>query len=112
MSTVDLKSKLLADRVSGDGNTGTIEIEGVGTLTFRKLNRLEVIRSGEIGDTLKQEQFILARALVDPVLTEAEVATWQANSEAYEINRVADAINKLSGLKRESAKEQYKSVPE
>lgn len=92
------KGKLLADRVSR--NTGTVDIEGVGTVTVRGLSRYELLLASKKypDDSLKQERFILAAALVDPVMTEADVETWQKVSGPLEINQVATKVNELSGI--------------
>jgi len=104
------KSKLLTDRVTQ--NTGEHEIPGVGTVRFRALSRWEMIQASKMseGDTLKQERFILSCAMVDPELNEDDVAAWQKSSPPGEINEIAKAINGLSGIGPDSAKEQYKSV--
>lgn len=108
----DLKMRLLANRVIG--NTGEVEIEGVGTVTVRGLTRYEFAMLGkkypEAG--AEQEQETLALAMVDPPMTVAEVAEWQRSSPATEINEVATEINRLSGIGRAAEKEAYKSTGE
>lgn len=99
------KSKLLANRVP----TGEIEIPGVGTLKVRGLSRQELI-DAQKWEGLEQERKILTAALIDPKLTEDEVAQWQAGSPANEINDVAMRINELSGIAQGAAKESFKSV--
>lgn len=92
------KSRLTADRVSL--NTDTVDIPGVGSVVVRGLSRFEflVAQKKHPDDTLRQERFILSTALVDPVLTEDDVADWQKASGPNEINEVATAINRLSGI--------------
>lgn len=98
------KSKLLADRVGL--NTEDIEIEGVGTITVRGLSRFELLvaQKKHEGDTLKQERCVLSIAVLDPVLTEDDVASWQRTSPPMEIERVARAVNRLSGIGKDAAK--------
>lgn len=98
------KSKLLTDRVTL--NTDTVEIEGVGTITVRGLSRFELHLSSKKypGDDIKQEQFVVSAAVLDPKLTEDDVATWQKMSGPDEINRVAKRINELSGIGKAAAK--------
>lgn len=90
------KALLLTDRVTD--HTAEVEIVGVGTITVRSLSRWEMIQGGKIEDTLGQERFILSRAMVEPKMDEHEVAEWQKCSPPGEINKVASAVNKLSGI--------------
>ena len=55
---------------------------------------------------------MLARCLLDPVLTEDEVGIWQANSPPMEIQAVCDAIRDLSGLGVGAAKSGVSGVRE
>lgn len=98
------KGKLLADRVIN--RRGEHEIPGVGVVKFRALSRMEMLESAERfeGRTLEQERYILSRAMVDPVLTEADVETWQGCSPPGEINEIASKINELSGISRGAPK--------
>jgi hypothetical protein len=104
------KSKLIADRVTA--TTGEVEIPGVGTVKIRALSRWEMMQASKKAgdDPLIQERYILACAMLDPVMGEDDVAAWQKSSVPGEINEVAKAVNKLSGIGPDSAKEQYKSV--
>jgi hypothetical protein len=92
------KSKLVANRVGL--NTGEVEIEGVGTITVRGLSRYEFLVASKKypDDNLLQERFILAAAMVDPEMTEGDVADWQKASPPAEINAVAVEVNRLSGI--------------
>jgi len=93
MTAVD-KGALLARRL----NEGEHEIEGVGTVKIRGLSRAEVLTAQKLGDTAKSDRFMVARALLEPTLTEADVQTWQENSGAAEIEGLTVAIANLSGL--------------
>lgn len=94
---MDIKEALLNRDITV--NTAVVTIEGVGDITVRALSRMEFIRSLKLEDNrLKQEQFILSRAIVDPVMTEDDVAAWQRVSGFEEINSVATKINELSGI--------------
>lgn len=101
-------AKLTEDRVTG--RTGEYEIDGVGVVKFRALSRMEMMIGGKIDDTVKQERFILSAAMMDPPMTEADVAAWQKSSIPAEINEVAKRVNELSGITSGAAKEQYKSL--
>jgi hypothetical protein len=108
----DIKAKLTADRVSG--RTMPLEIPDVGTIVIRALSRHEMMESGRRfdGDPLAQERYILSRAIVDPELAEHDIAAWQKGSAPGEINEVAKAVNAMSGIGPDAAKEQYKSLRE
>lgn len=104
------KAQLLANRVAL--NTEDVPIEGVGTITVRGLSRYEfmVAQKKHPDDVLLQERFILAAAMVDPAMTEADVEAWQKASGPLEINAVALVVNRLSGVTPDAAKEAYKSL--
>ncbi len=104
------KSELTRDRVTT--KTATVEIEGVGTITVRGLTRYEfaVSQKKYEDDPFAQERCTLAMAMVDPVMTEADVEAWQKASPFAEINEVAMKVNALSGIGKEAQKEAYKSV--
>lgn len=107
---VDIKARLLADRVTA--NTGTVEIEGVGPVTVRGLTRFEFAmlnkRHPEVGQ--QQEAETIAICMVDPPLTVADVEQWQKSAPAMELNTVAAKINELSGIAKGADKEAYKSA--
>jgi len=90
------KAALLTNHATVE--TAEVELEGVGTVTVRGLSRYEMVLAGKMDDELRQEQFILSAAMVDPPLTEGEVAQWQKASPPGEINTVAMKINELSGI--------------
>lgn len=112
----DIKTRLLAERVIDEANYGKVEIEGVGTVTVRGFTRAEMMimekRFPGQKDLAGQERLTLAWCMIDPVMTEDEVAQWQKVSPAMEINRVSMEINRLSGITRGADKEQYKSIRE
>jgi hypothetical protein len=93
-----------------------VEVPGVGTVRVRGLSRAEVmeVRSGvkDEADAVKRiaaiERKMLALALVDPVLTEAEVGQWQTASTAGEMEPVTDKVQELSGTHEGSDKATYK----
>lgn len=95
-----------------------VEVAGVGTVRVRGLSRVEVLHVRKAADdagldgprTLTLERKMLALAMVDPELTEAEVGKWQAASGAGELNVVTDKVQELSGMKEDSAKAAYKSA--
>jgi hypothetical protein len=101
------KSKLLANRVP----EGTVDIPGVGTITVRGLSRQEMkdLEEWQGKDHMVWERKTLALCMVDPPMTEGDIAAWQAGSPATEINDVAMKVNELSGISKNASKEAYKS---
>lgn len=111
MGNIDL-TKLIGNRVAG--KTDTHMIEGVGEIRFRGLSREEFFAANELSEkhgTLRGERYTLSKAMVDPPMTEDQVAEWQANSPGMEINDVAMKINVLSGLKKGADKSVVSDVP-
>lgn len=87
-----------------------VEVKGVGAVQVRPLSRAEALAlQGQDMSDAEMERRLLAKALVSPQLTEAEVATWQENSPAGEIQDIADEIARLSGMTKEAAKEAVKT---
>lgn len=88
-----------------------VEIDA-GTVRVRALSRQEVLDMRELDakDLARVDQVILAKAMVDPKITEEEVAQWQAAAAAGEIETVIDAISEISGLTELASKNAYKSV--
>jgi len=88
------KAALLARRIS----KGEHEIEGVGTVSIRGLSRQEVLDLQKLDGVAAVDRRMVSLAMVDPALTEADVAEWQSNSCPLEIERLTEAIRDLSGL--------------
>lgn len=95
----------------------TITLEGVGDITFRALSRDEVLTGRERNKnktTAEIERVLVALAMIEPQLTEDEVAEWQAASPAGELETITREIMHLSGMNSTSGqpldKEAYKSV--
>jgi hypothetical protein len=103
---VALKEQLLANRI---GEAHPVDL-AIGTVHVRALSRGEVFGAQQITDVQKFEAKLVSLGLVEPTMTADEVATWQANSPAGEIEQVVEKIKELSGLADESAKEAYKSL--
>lgn len=85
-----------------------IEVPGVGTVTIRPLTRAEALGMQDVdmrADVMEQK--LLAMAMVDPQLTEDEVAEWQANSPAGLMHDVVLRIIEISGMHQVAAKSAY-----
>jgi len=108
---VDKKAKLLAKR-TGAAATRTVTVNGV-DVTVRALTRKQILSAQKTidpDDTAAIECAMLSLALVDPVMTPEEVATWQEVSPAGELEPVTDALSELSKINTDAAKETYKSL--
>jgi hypothetical protein len=102
------KENLFARRVDEDD----VEIPGIGTVRVRAVTRHELLGVHKPGETnpAVAERRMLSAGMVDPQLSEDEVARWQKNSPPSEIGLVLDRIRQLSGLTDGASKEAYKSV--
>jgi hypothetical protein len=89
-----------------------VEIPGVGTVRVRGLSRDEVLVVRKATDdayldgprALTLERKLLAAAMLDPQLTEAEVGQWQKSAPAGELRPVVEKIQELSGMGEEAPK--------
>lgn len=99
----DLKARLLKPRLAEK----TMDLAGIGTIRFRALTRAEVLRLQPL-KLAPRERAMVALAMVDPPMSEAEVGAWNKAAPSGEIERVALAIAHLSGLKVGVDKEVYK----
>jgi hypothetical protein len=95
------KKALLAKRL---GDAEDVEIPGVGTVTVRGLSRAQALTlQGEAVDETTMERRLVSLGMVDPALTEDEVAEWQANTAAGELVPIVNAVLRLSGMAAEVA---------
>lgn len=82
-----------------------VDIPDVGTVRVRALSRAEALR---VTDTempaAKMEQLLLSMAMVDPVMSEQDVAAWQDAASAGELEPITEVIKRLSGLAEKAAK--------
>jgi hypothetical protein len=99
----DLKESLFKPRLPEDD----VDLPGIGTIRVRGLSRAEVMVMRKATDTadnldgprvLVLERKMIAAAMVDPELTEAEVGQWQTAATAGELEPVTDRIQELSGM--------------
>lgn len=85
-----------------------VEIPGKGTVRVRGLTRAEAMSLQDVKGVAAIERKMLALALVDPQLTEAEVGRWQKASAAGEMEPIGAKVQELSGMNEGAAKEAYK----
>jgi hypothetical protein len=82
-----------------------VEIPGVGTVRVRALSRAEAMKVTDRElPVATMEQALLSMAMVDPKLTEAEVAEWQEAAPGGELEPVVEVIQRLSGLAKKAPK--------
>jgi len=111
--TDDLKAALLAGE-AGVETTGKVETYA-GTVTVRALTRSEVLHLntgrelGEI-DIAGFERKMVALAMVDPVMTEAEVKVMQDHPAGGVLGPITDKISELSGLSQGADKSRVPRV--
>jgi hypothetical protein len=87
----------------------TFELAGVGQVKIRSVSRALVMgMRGQDLPALDQERMIVSAAMVEPKMTEADVAAWQDASPAGELEPLTAAIMRLSGLTKDAPKEAVK----
>lgn len=85
-----------------------MEVPGVGTVVIRPLTRAEALSMQDIemcADLMEQK--LLALSMIEPKLTEDEVAEWQAVSPAGLMHDVVMRIIEISGMHQVAAKSAY-----
>lgn len=84
-----------------------------GVVTVRTLSRMEIMLCAKLNDQgpLAMERRQLSLAMLDPELSEADVEKWQATPGSFaDIQRVVEAVNRMSGIGKAAQKEAYKSL--
>lgn len=102
------KELLLKSRLPED----EVDVPGVGKVRVRGLTRAEVLMVRKATDdehmdgprALVLERKLLAKAMLDPVLTEAEVGAWQDCAAAGEMEPVINRVQELSALVKGASK--------
>lgn len=90
-----------------------VEIPGFGEVLVRGLSRLETLNIGRsTQDAAKQERMTVSMGMIEPVMTEAEVGTWQKVCTNNELAAVYLEIGRLSGMLPDSPKKAYKEFEE
>jgi hypothetical protein len=89
---------MLADRA--DEGLADVTIEPWGTFRVRGLKRGEVLAMQKATgtDPAKIERVMIARAVVSPLMSEAQVARWQEIAPAGELQPLTETIEVLSGI--------------
>ncbi|MEV6348572.1 hypothetical protein [Actinoplanes sp. NPDC051851] len=83
---------------------GTVTLPGGETVAIRALTRDEVLTMQEIDDLRERDNFIVATALTDPVLSIEDVAAWGAAGDAGDLAAITDEVAVLSRLKQGAGK--------
>lgn len=89
----------------------TITIENVGDLRIRPLTRGQALLLNEVESLEDKDNIMISMGVVEPKLTVEQVQAWAEAAPAGELGPVSEAIARLSGMTRDSAKGATKSVP-
>lgn len=84
-----------------------VEVPGIGMVHVRALNRGEMIHLGKLSDDKGQavaEQYMLSCAMLDPQMTQEDIADWQTSGPGMEMHPVVMKINALSKATQEDHK--------
>lgn len=101
MSTVSTIDDLLGQAFGVE----EVPLPGGGLVKVRPLSRKEALSiQGVELDVDVMEQRLVAAALLEPKLTEAQVAKWQEVSAAGQIQAVVEAITRISGMEADAGK--------
>lgn len=89
-----------------------VDIPGKGTVRVRALTRSEALACQQVKQGPDRvaaiERKMLAMAIVDPEMTEADVGRWQKASTVGEMEPVGAKVQELSGMTEGAAKEAYR----
>lgn len=107
------KTALLGQRQDTDR---VVALPGLGpdaAVKVRGLTRTEALRVQGVGlSEAEAERKLLALAVLEPVLTEEDVARWQRVAPAGELQPVVSAILELSGMTAVAVKDAAAQFPE
>jgi hypothetical protein len=82
----------------------TVDLGDGDTVSIRALTLDEVLTSQDIDNNVDKVCFVVATALVDPVLSLAEVHEWAKQGDAGDLQVVSDEIAILSRVATRSTK--------
>jgi hypothetical protein len=88
-----------------------ITLPGGGQVKVRGLTRDEALAVRDRDTVGAKDNFVIATGLVDPALTEDDVAAWAATGDVGDMTTISEAISRLSGMMPGQAKDATKSVP-
>lgn len=82
-----------------------VELDGVGQVRVRALSRTECLRIRDLkDDQAAMERAIIALGLIEPALTDEDVAAWHEQAVPGEVDTLLTAIQSLSALGEGAAK--------
>lgn len=105
------KDKLLGPRETTASGfpEADVPVANMGIVHVRGLSRIEGFLLQKIDNLEIRERKMLALAMVDPVMSEHEVGTWQVMAASGELDPVAAKVLELSGQGDNAAKLIYKA---
>lgn len=86
---------------------GKVRVRGMSRLEVMAMDNLKA--KGILADTAAGERYMLARTMVAPKMTEAQIETWQHEPAGGDLEKVTTRIAELSGLGKGAEKS---GVPE
>lgn len=101
------REQLLARKLGQE----VVDLGDGGTVLVRGLNRAEAHAMTERETARDRELYMIATGLLDPQMTEDDVAAWFAADSAGALDLVGKAITVLSGMAPGQGKDATKSVP-
>jgi hypothetical protein len=89
----------------------TVTLPSGGEVIVRGLNRNEAMSLRDEPTNADRDNLMISLGLVEPKLTQAEVAAWTEEAGAGDAVEISMAIAELSGMAAGAPKEATKSVP-
>ena len=88
-----------------------VEVEGVGTITVKALNRATAMKIAGIDNLATMEHWALVGGMVDPPISMKDAKRWHEEAPSYVIEPVINKILELSGMIEGAEKEATKRFP-
>jgi hypothetical protein len=103
------RDEILARKVG----KGKVELPSGGEVAIRAITRDEVYAAEEIDKEhgrAERDNFIVSKAMTDPVMSRQDVAEWGASGSAGDITAVLERVSELSGLSEGARKRSVRNV--
>lgn len=88
------REQILAKKLSQE----VIDLPSGGQVKVRGLTRDEALLTQDREGTAARDNYVIATGLLDPKLTEDDVAAWAATGATGDLNTISLAIAHLSGM--------------
>jgi hypothetical protein len=87
--------------------TDVVPIPGVGDVEVRGLTRWEAMHVQNMKNQIQKEIKTISLAMLDPAMTEADVAAWMKAGGAGEFEDLSQKIKELSGTGEKADSKEY-----